>query len=180
MKPHECKNERLVIEAARTGRWDTELQQHAAQCQACADAVLAARVLNEMRAIDESEARIPNAGLMWWKAQLLAKREAGERATQPITFVERFAYVWIAVCAIGVSIWQWRTIRTWLASLAPKPFTFSFAPFWTAVSHACASVFPSWPGKSAHLQGAGLAALVGVGILLIFIAFAAYFAASEK
>lgn len=180
MKPLDCKSEPLVIEAVHTGRWDPELRQHAAQCQACADAALAARVLREMREIDEAQARIPNAGLMWWKAQLLAKQEAGERATQPITFVERFAYAWIAVCAIGVSIWRWHAIQARMASLAPKTPSLSFGSFWASVSRACMNAIPSWPAKSAYLRGAGLAALVGVGILLIFIAFATYFAASEK
>jgi len=180
MKPHECENEKLVIEAARTGRWDADLQRHIAECESCADAALAARVLNEMRASDEAEARIPHAGLMWWKAQLLAKQRAGERATQPINFVERFAYAWAALCAVGICVWQWRVIRAWLASLAGRPISLNVGSLRSFVSRACLNAIPNWPSKSVYVQGPGLIATVSVGILLVFIVFAAYLSFSEE
>lgn len=179
MKPHECDNEPLVIDAVRTGRWNPDLQEHAARCQSCAEAALAARVFNEMRAIDEAEARIPDAGLMWWKAQLIAKREAAERATQPINFVERFAYTWAALCAIGVCIWEWHSIRAWLASLANIPLKLSLPSRSSFISRVWLNAIPAWPQNSPYLQGPGLVVL-GVAVLLVFVAFAACLTLSEE
>jgi hypothetical protein len=180
MKPHQCENESRVIEAVRTGRWDAALQQHVGQCEFCADAALAARVLNDMRAVDEAEARIPDAGLMWWKAQLLAKQRAAERATQPINFIERFAYVWAVVCAVGVCIWHEHAIRAWLASLASGPLSLKLGSSWSFTSRAWSNAILNLPSKSAYVQGPGLAVMVSIAILLIFVVFAAYFTHSEE
>jgi hypothetical protein len=180
MKPHECQNEALVIEAVRTGQWGSALRQHIADCESCAEVALAARALNKMRALDEAEARIPDAGLMWWKAQLLAKREAAERATQPINFVERFAYAWAAVCAVGVCVWQWGAIRAWVASLFTRPVKASFASLWDFILRTIPNAVQSWPAKLAYLQGPGLVVVLSVGALVVFVGFAAYLTHSEE
>ena len=180
MKPHQCENERRVIEAVRTDRWDASLRQHVSQCEACADAALAALVLNEMRAVDELEMRIPDAGLMWRKAQLLAKQQAAERVTQPINFVERFAFAWAVVCAVGVCIWQGHTIRAWLASLTRGRFSLNLGWLWNFVSRPLSSAASNLASKSAHVQGPGLAVVVSVGVLLVVVVFAAYLTLSEE
>jgi len=181
MKPFECDREPLVIEAVRSGLWDTELREHATHCDPCSDAALAARVLNEMRAVDQAEARIPDAGLMWWKAQLVAKRTAAERATQPISFVERFAYACGILCFIGVCVWQWAAIRAWSAPI--KSASGSLRPpasTWHLDFHNVASLIASWAEKAGSLQGSSLTMVLSVGVLLIFVAFAAYFVRSEE
>jgi hypothetical protein len=181
MKPFECEKESLVIEAARSGSWDADLREHAAHCESCCDAALAARVLNEMRAIDQAEARIPDAGLMWWKAQLVAKRNAAERATQPISFVERFAYVCGIFCFVGVCVWQWATIRAWFASAKLGSNETRLAgSAWHLDFHAMLSSVVSWVEKAGSLQKSSLTMALSVGVLLIFVAFAAYFTRSEE
>lgn len=168
MKPHECEDESRVIEAARSDRWDAGLRRHVSQCETCGGAALAARLLNEMRAADEAEPRIPDAGLVWWKAQLLARQEAAERATQPINFVERLAYFWVALGVGGACVWQWPAIRAWLEALG----SYVSGPFSAAIS--------SWASTSAYVQGPGLLLAVSAGIFLAFVVFAAYFALSEE
>lgn len=179
-KPFECGREARVIEAARTGAWEPELRQHASACPACSEAALAARVLNEMAAVDMAEARIPDAGLMWWKAQLLAKREAAERATQPINFVERFAYAWAVVCVVGVCIWQWAAIRAWIGSLATLPQGGGVSSIGSFASHFSPNAALNWFVKSPFLQGSGLVMMVSAGVLIAFVAFATYLTRSEE
>ena len=181
MKPFECEKESLVIEAVRSGSWDADLREHAAHCDSCSDAALAASVLNEMRAVDDAEARIPDAGLMWWKAQLVAKRTAAERATQPISFIERFTYVCGIFCFIGVCVWQWAAIRAWFAPIK-SGFTGarSAASAWHLDLHTMQSSIASWLEKAGSLQKSSLTIVLSVGVLLIFVAFAAYFARSEE
>lgn len=118
MKPMECQHEMRVIEAARSGLWDDELRRHAAECAVCADTLLAARVLRELRASEPQDIKLPDAGLVYWKSQLRARREAAARAAEPIALVERFALVCAALTILGVSIWRRHAIRLWLVSLA--------------------------------------------------------------
>jgi hypothetical protein len=186
MKPRECEKELLVIDAARTGSWDAELRQHISDCHACADVALAAQAMNEMRAIDEAEARVPDAGLMWWKAQLLSKRAAGERATQPIRFVEHFSYACGIAVFIGVCVWQWAAIRGWLVSLWPG----STSTVHTAASAAnrfdgqalqtLQTTIVNWIQNAGNLPKSSIAIILSVGVLSIFVAFAAYLTRSEQ
>jgi hypothetical protein len=181
MKPFECEKESLVVEAVRSGSWDADLREHAAHCESCSDVALAARVLNEMRGVDQAEARIPDAGLMWWKAQLVAKRTAAERATQPISFVERFTYVCGILCFIGVCVWQWAAIRAWFAPIRSGfRGARSAASVWHLDLHAMQSSIASWAEKAGSLQKSSLTIVLSVGVLLIFVAFAAYFTRSEE
>jgi hypothetical protein len=134
-----------------------------------------------MRAIDQAEARIPDAGLMWWKAQLVARRNAAERATQPISFVERFAYVCGIFCFVGVCVWQWAAIRAWFASAKlGSSETRSAGSAWHFDFHAVLSSVVSWVEKAGSLQKSSLTMVLSVGVLLIFVAFAAYFTRSEE
>ena len=179
-KPLPCKEEMRVIRSARTGFWDAGLEQHVASCPACSEAAAMARLLNEMRAVDESQCRIPDSGLMWWKAQLLARREAGEDATQPISFVERFSYVLGGVCAIAVCILQWHAIRGWLISLGQGGWKMGSAYLGEAASQAqrvfssAASTGPNW------LTQLGLPVATGAAILGLFTAIAVYLAHLEE
>lgn len=171
----------MVIEAARSGSWDAGLRQHVADCHECADVALAAQAMSEMRALDEAEARIPDAGLMWWKAQLLSKRTAGERATRPIRFIERFSYACGVAVFIGVCVWQWVAIRGWFASMWPGSATH------TAVSSASRfdsqslrATIASWIQAAASLPKSSVAIILSVGVLSIFVACAAYLTRSEQ
>lgn len=121
-----CEKEPLVIDAVRRGDWpdendvsraDDALWMHAATCPECADTALTAQLLHALNTRDITEATLPNGGLIWWKAQLKAKREAAERATQPISIVEKFFCGCVALSAIALSIWQWNSIAGWFGSV---------------------------------------------------------------
>lgn len=122
-----CERESAVIEAVRRGQCDDDLRVHVAACPACSDAALAARALREMHAADLAQAQVPSAGWMWWRMQLRAKREAADRATQPITLIEQVTYVCIALSAIGLFVWNWRAISAWFGSLGAASRLSSFS-----------------------------------------------------
>lgn len=182
MKPRECQKELLVIEAARSGLWDDDLRKHVGDCEACADVALAASALNAMRASDQVEARIPDAGLMWWKAQLLSKRAAGERATRPISFIEHFAYACGIFAVLAVCVWQWSAIRGWFVSMGRGADRGSTATAATAHFdlHALQTSIVNWVQNVGSLQKSSLAIILSVGVLSIFVAFAAYLTRSEE
>src|SRR5450755_2311228 len=118
MNLQHCEKETLIIEAARRGFWEEDLRAHAAECPVCSDAALAAQFLQEMQHADLAEVKVPSAGWMWWRAQLLAKRAAAERVTQPITLVEQMAGACAVLSAVGLFVWQWHSIRAWFATFA--------------------------------------------------------------
>ncbi|HYM23903.1 MAG TPA: hypothetical protein VEU08_11855 [Vicinamibacterales bacterium] len=106
----ECTREAEVIRSAATGSWDSELRDHVASCASCAEAFELASLLH---AHDEQAlvaARVPAAGLTWWRATIRARSEAARKAEQPITFVHGVAGS--CAVAIGCSLvaYLWRSM----------------------------------------------------------------------
>lgn len=118
MNPSCCEKEQEILDAVRSGRWpdggDDALRSHAADCPVCADVALAAQFLQREGESAKAEAALPHSGLIWWKAELLAKRAAAERATQPITIVQRVACACGGLSLLGIMNWQWPLILGWL------------------------------------------------------------------
>lgn len=178
LRPNACEKEARVVRCARTGFWDADLEHHVANCPACAEAASVARMLNEMRSADEASARVPDAALMWWKAQYLAARDAGERATRPISFVERFAYALACVCAVAACVWRWHAIRGWLAAAGTTGADTVSASASSIAAYS--SRLLSHPGVetiSFGTSGAFIAA--GFGVLLLCAILAVYVAHSD-
>jgi hypothetical protein len=159
MNLQHCEKEVLVIEAARRGYCEEELRVHAAGCGVCADAALAAQFLQEMQHADLADVKVPSSGWMWWRAQLMAKRAAAERATEPITLVEQVAGACGLLSAIGILIWQWHAIRAWIATLGGM---------WQSGSYAAYAVVAS------RVQESSLLVMISAGAFLVVLGFAAY------
>jgi hypothetical protein len=111
-----CEREAAVLEALQAGRWpdacDKELRAHVAQCALCAEVVLVAKVLRQEDATALAQAHLPAPGLVWWKAQIRARRAAAERAAAPITMVERLAAACVVLSLLGLAIWQWDRVES--------------------------------------------------------------------
>jgi hypothetical protein len=175
----QCEKEMLVARGIRSGFWDSELERHVATCSACSETALAARALNEMRAVDEAEAHVPDAALMWWKAQLAAKRQAGERATQPIHLVERFACALAAVCVAGACIWQGHAVREWLEAVGRLGVRTGIDSLESVVAYF-AQIRNQAALAGSAFDWSGLVMAGGAGVLLVVVAFfAVYFSQSE-
>jgi hypothetical protein len=159
MNLQHCEKETLVIEAVRCCCWEDELRAHAAECGVCADAALAAQFLREMQDADLAEVKVPSSGWMWWRAQLMAKRAAAERATEPIMLVEQIAGACSLLSAIGILIWQWHAIRAWIAALGGT---------WQSGTYAAYTVVAS------RVQESSLLVMVSAGAFLVVLGFAAY------
>lgn len=102
MQISECHREAEVVEAISLDRWpsqsDPELRSHVASCAVCSDVVTVASALQEDNSAIVSEVRVPSAGLVWWRAELRARREAVRAVERPLTVVHAFA----GAAAIGV------------------------------------------------------------------------------
>lgn len=111
----ECEFESEVIEAAMQLRSDSELERHAEACSVCADAQAAARAVAMTREGTVAFARVPDAGQVWWKAQIRARREAVESVARPITAVHiaalAFAFGLLGACIGATTEWFQTILR---------------------------------------------------------------------
>lgn len=180
MNLRHCEREQHVMDAIRAGRWagpwGEEIRRHAAGCPVCAEVALVAEALNREAdyAQTESGAKLPGAGLVWWKAQLAARRAAEARAFQPIAWVERMAEVFGVVALLGLALWQWPTISRWLRApgAAARGSQISSGTDWTqTILHSLAFNFSQSPGYL--LFATALA-------FMAFVAFAAYLVWREE
>jgi len=95
MKTPECRFEAEVLTAVLEARWpqraDAELRVHAERCPICAEVAGVAAALEGERETLRAEAALPDSGLVWWRAQLRARREAAKMAGRPITAAQVLA-----------------------------------------------------------------------------------------
>ena len=113
MSTIECNREQELIDVVQSGRWPArcpeELRAHIAQCSICADTTEVALALHEDREDAWPEARVPSAGLVWWRAELRARQEAMRTVSRPMNFIQAVS----GVCAAGAGIalliraWPW-------------------------------------------------------------------------
>jgi hypothetical protein len=119
--PH-CEQEQAVTELLQSGRWPeacpAALRSHVESCAVCSEVVLVAGLLQEANSSLLAGVKLPDAGLVWWKAQLRARREAAELAARPIALAERFALACSLAALLAFVVWMWTDIHTWLGRLA--------------------------------------------------------------
>jgi len=125
---------------------------------------MVAQVLRQADAVARAEAKLPAPGLVWWKAQIRARRAAAERASEPIAIVESVAAVCGVLSLLGLAIWQWSRVASWWKWLRALPFETSL---WAA-------------DTSPHLWTANLALLMGFFLSLALVSFVLYLVFAEK
>jgi len=173
MKDYLCEQESAVLEAVESGRWphgcDDELRTHVAQCAICADVVLVSRILQQEKQRAEADAPLPAAGLVWWKAQLRARREAAARAAEPIAWVERAAGLFGIVSLVALTLWRWDLVTTWIDWLADLPHSAPFHPgsLWN-------------PGVFSLFQSFGLLIVLSASVCLLLTSLVLYFSFKEE
>ncbi|HEV2425524.1 MAG TPA: hypothetical protein VGZ29_11915 [Terriglobia bacterium] len=184
MKVPECHREQEVLDAVRSGRWSgpwgEEIRSHAAGCVVCAEVALVAGSMLQEHDFTPAEGRLPSAGFVWWKAQLAARRAAEERATQPITLVERFAQALALISVVGLVLWQWPRISNWFGAktLATGRATASAAGNWAdRIGQLLQSLGQALGGQS---SGYLIIATATAAALLALTAFATYVVLREE
>jgi len=95
MKAMECRYESEVLDAVLQSRWpervDEGLREHAAECGICAEVAAIAQGMDGEREAVRARAVLPDAGRVWWIAQMRARREAAKAAGRPITAAQVIA-----------------------------------------------------------------------------------------
>ena len=92
MKPQFCEHESAVVAALQRGMVPQELLHHVGHCPACSELLLIAEYLLDEAALGQEERLIPDAAVIWQKAQARAREKALARATLPIRIMRRGAF----------------------------------------------------------------------------------------
>lgn len=171
MRKVECAHENELLTALQASHWpdacDDALRSHVAGCRSCTELVdLSLALLDDHRALVQ-EANVPSSAIVWWRAQMRSRREAAERATQPITIVQGLALA----CAAGLLV----------AAAGYFSPTFRRAIQWTmsAVSsfEGLPIPLPTAETLANPMIAGGIAA---IGIAVIVAPIALYFALHEE
>lgn len=129
MKPFECKFESEVLSAVLEARWpervEPELRAHVDTCAICTEVAAVGTALEAERETLRSEAVLPDGGLLWWRAQLRARREAAKVAGRPITAAQVLALASAAglagACFGATSAWFQEALGQIAADLHALP-----------------------------------------------------------
>lgn len=116
MNVRECEREaeiRGVSQAFWPELADATLRAHVAECEVCAEAAAIACAIVAAREEERTHSEIPEAGRIWWRAQLRARREAAKSAGRPITAAQVIAFA----CAAGLLGACFGATSTWFQSL---------------------------------------------------------------
>lgn len=119
----ECERSPEVLDVLGAGRWpdgcDAELRAHVADCASCTDLVEVAGALLEERDAAFREAILPGSGLVWWRIQLRARREAQRTVSRAAAVVQAIAIVSGLLVALAfLSASSFSGWHEWLSNLA--------------------------------------------------------------
>jgi len=122
-----CDKETAVRSMVRSGQDDPALRDHLARCESCRQDAEVAAWMIAFAELPAEPARLPDPGMLWWKAQLLQRWDAQRLAAEPIETGQRFQVgIGAAACAV-LLYWLWPDVQAWAGRVSSADFT-AFAP----------------------------------------------------
>ena len=114
MSRRSCSQESGVALAVRRGEWSEPLQAHLRECAICRGVQESARWMQalEQERAPEAHESLPDAQILWLRAQLSERQAAAERAHNALQWVEIACVA--AACAVTAGLRR-------LASVTPTP-----------------------------------------------------------
>ena len=150
-----CAHERDVLDLAAIGQWpqraDAQLRAHVATCTTCAEVAEVAVAVREWGDADPV-AHVPDASVVWHRAQVKAREAAARTASKPVWVAQGFALVALLVALV------------WMG-----PGAGWYASLWSGVAAAVPVVDVS---ASTFASGWGRTTLLAVGALIVLASVA--------
>ena len=175
-EPRDCAHEREILDLVLTERWpdrcDPDMVAHGSECDVCRDVIAVALAMRDDEARVESAIIaaspqhprvVPDATLVWWRAQLRAHEDAGRRAARPIAMVQGIGIGIGLVAAFSFLRVSWPWIRGYV--LGASASLGEFAARTAASSGATIAAAPIWltVGLAAALIAAPIAVYAALG-----------------
>ncbi len=130
MNEHHCEKEQSVVAVLRGGSRDPAILAHARNCPVCSEVMLVTEFLREETNLVQHELNtLPDAALIWRKAEALAREKALARATLPIRITRISAFA-VALFAALWLILESRQPGSWAADLWPRHLSFTILWPW--------------------------------------------------
>lgn len=156
-----CPSERDVLDLVAIGQWpsraDATLRAHVAACATCAEVASIAAAVREWASETEpaQPVKVPDASVVWYRAQVRAREDAARRASRPLLVAQLFA---VATVALAV-FWMGPSLSLSLPDFGGWWAAVPSLPTMPEVSTESLSRF-SWLGWAA-LAALGAWAIVG-------------------
>lgn len=164
-----CAREGDVLDLVAIGQWparaDADLAAHVAACPSCSDLALVASAIVDVRDTGAAHKRLPDAGIVWLRAQMRAREDAARRAARPIWIAQ-----WTGMAVIAAILVMWS------GGLMGSLSAFASSG-WTAVSE----LFARQPALATNAAVAGtpvegggtwlVPALIGGTLAVVMLAF---------
>ncbi len=99
-----------------------ELRAHVSECSVCSEVVEVARAFHESYSDSQLEARIPSAGLVWWRAELRARQQAVRTVERPLTVAHALGAACVAGAAAALAVRAWPWFQSALPSIDTSGF----------------------------------------------------------
>jgi hypothetical protein len=121
-----CPREADVLDLVWTNQWparaDRTLVEHAATCEICRDLAIVASAVGDLNEATRIQMKVPDASVVWYRAQMQARQELVRRATRPVAAAQ------VAAGVVGVAglFTAWRLggpvfVEWWQSLSAPTP-----------------------------------------------------------
>ena len=135
-----CAQGESVAHAARTGRWNTELAAHVANCASCRESRRVIRWMAEFaEAMNARASSLPDSHVIWLKARLLERWRRSDRALLPLRMAGVLSAVGLGAILALLPGDAWRSLQEWLTSAgilawelpsvaSPGPFAIAWLP----------------------------------------------------
>src|SRR5271165_5828678 len=163
-----CEKEQAVVAALHGGTLNAELLGHAGGCPVCSEVLLVAEFLHEEGTSFDRELRLPDATVIWRKAQAMAREKALARATLPIRIARTCAYS-VAILATPWMVLEFSGRPSWLPDLGLRHLMSIDLTSIDLTSRALTSIDGNW---LAALTGT---MLVGITATLLGIALSSWY-----
>jgi len=140
-----CPREAEVLDLVWTNQWparaERSLVEHVEACEVCRDLAAVAAAVGDLNEVTVADLKVPDASVVWYRAEVRARQELTRRATRPVAAAQIAA----AVVGLGGVLTAWRLggasiVGWWRGLSAPELPQVSL---WSALATFTSS--PAWP-----------------------------------
>lgn len=145
MKENNCEFEERIVKGAMAKSPNQKIATHLAQCADCREALRVAGWMQTFAATSEPK-NLPKPGFIRWKAQIVEKQAAANRATKPMMWAQTFTVVSVAATVVWLLFGNHTGFSTTFQALF-ESFELVAAPFlicFVCAAFVCLTFFYKW------------------------------------
>ncbi len=127
-----CPQEREALQAVRAGNWQETFSAHVNGCAVCREVVQVAQSMRSLAASAEGTPAMPEAHLVWWRAQFSQREAKRERVWKILDWVE---FILAILVPAGLAGWiglNWTLLQSLLTSRMAEEWRY----IWSSTSTA--------------------------------------------